>query len=241
MSSSADKTRTMLSENLSRLKSEIARVAQGREVALVCVTKYVGKDVAGMLVEAGATDLGENRIMEGAAKYDALVADGLSFKRHMIGQIQSNKAARIPVSFDWCQSLSREKIADILEASCKARGSRLDVTVEVNIGSEQQKDGVMPGALFDFIGYVVERCRSLVLRGLMCIPPVADERTAGKCFSTMKCLFEKAGTVYGEKLPMWDTLSMGMSADFAVAIREGATMVRVGSVLYRGLDGFCEA
>ncbi|MEP0814058.1 MAG: YggS family pyridoxal phosphate-dependent enzyme [bacterium] len=228
----------VIADNFARVRERIERAAHGRDVTLVCVTKYVGEREAAALVRAGATDLGENRVFEGAEKFAAIKREGLAFTSHMIGPVQSNKAKRIPYAFDWCQSLSREKIARLIQEACKEHETSLDATIEVNIGREEQKDGVMPESLGSLVKFVLYECPLVRLRGLMCIPPLATEDATRDYFAQTRNLFDKIGAEFRSSLPAWDTLSMGMSADFEAAIEEGSTMVRIGSELYRGLQGF---
>lgn len=228
----------ILRNNLQRIREQISEASHEREVLLVCVTKYVDAATVAELVRAGAVHIGENRVFEGAAKFESLKPDVPDFTKHLIGPVQSNKAARVPECFDWCQSLSRVKVADILERSASENGKRLNCTIEVNIGEEPQKDGVLPSGLAEFADYIVQNCPTLALRGLMCIPPIADEKGTRGYFGAMRRLFESTRGSLGDAAGEFDTLSMGMSADFDIAIEEGATMVRVGSLLYKGLPGF---
>ncbi len=224
--------------NLDRIRDRIDKAARGREITLVCVTKYVDAETVEDLLMAGATGLGENRIIEGAEKFATLKARGLEFTSHLIGPVQSNKAGRVAGRFDWCQSVSRPKIADIINRTAAEAGISLYCTIEVNIGEEPQKDGALPADVSELAQYITDHCPSLELRGLMCIPPIADEKGTRGYFAKMRELFEKTRTGIGAERSRFDTLSMGMSADFDAAIEEGATMVRVGSLLYSGLPGF---
>lgn len=228
----------LISKNLAEVRERAARASRGREITLVCVTKYVDARIAGLLVAAGADHIGETRIIDAARKIGSLRSSGLDFTAHMIGPVQSNKAKEIPGAFDWCQSLSRVKIADILEKSCQQRGAGILVTLEVNIGDEPQKEGVTPEEIEPLLERILSLCPSLTVRGLMCIPPVAGESETRAHFSRMRDLYEDTGKKYSSELDNWDTLSMGMSRDFTWAVEEGATMVRVGSVLFDGIPGF---
>ena len=230
--------RQILQANLGNIRASIDDASRGRQIALVCVTKYVDLDTVVELIDAGAAHLGENRIIEGAHKFDAARAAGRAFIAHMIGGIQGNKAAKIPPSFDWCQSLASEKVAAILDKGCEALGKTLQCTIEINVGSESQKDGVCAGELSRLVEFVISNCPRLNLRGLMCIPPVGGIDESRAHFARMYKLYTETGEKYSKELASWDTLSMGMSADYIYAIKEGATMVRVGSSLYRGLPGF---
>lgn len=235
MNSVVDSVEQIISANFAEVNGRIADVAGGRSIDLVCVTKYIDASKAELLVKAGAAHLGENRIIEGAEKLRNICEGGLQVQRHMIGQVQGNKASKIPGSFDWCQSVSRAKVADVLNRCASEKNVGLSVTIEVNIGGEPQKDGLFPEEVSGLVEYMLQNSKALDIRGLMCIPPVAEDGTIREYFSRMRQLFEKIGTEFRGQCTKWDTLSMGMSADFEDAIREGATMVRVGSALYRGL------
>lgn len=227
-----------MKRNLDSVKEDIEIAARGREITLVCVTKYVNAEIASALVDVGAENLGENRIVEGAEKFDSLRHLNRKFTAHNIGSVQSNKANKIPGAFDWCQSLCSEKVAGILDRTCSSLNQNLNVTIEVNIGSEIQKDGVLASDVSKLVAFVVNNCPNLNLRGLMCIQPIANEIETRRYFSKMRVLFEQLKTQSIDSLNNWNTLSMGMSTDFVWAIEEGATMVRVGSRLYDGVGEF---
>ncbi|MCD6118604.1 YggS family pyridoxal phosphate-dependent enzyme [bacterium] len=228
----------IIKQNLEGIREEIAQTSKGRDVTLVCVTKYVDAGIASMLVSAGAEHLGENRIVEGIRKFDDVRSEGAEFTAHMIGRIQSNKAPKIPGKFEWCQSVASVKVADILQRKCADLDVSLECAIEVNIGVEEQKGGVAPDALRPLVEHILSDCPALHLRGLMCLPPIAEESETRRYFSRMRILFEGIRDEYSDSLGKWDALSMGMSADFRWAIEEGATIIRVGSLLYRGISGF---
>jgi len=224
----------VLRRNAAPVLEAIARAAQ--PVRLVAITKYVDASWCCAAVDAGLAELGENRILEGLEKYRAVRATGRSFTAHLVGPIQSKKARKVPGGYHFVQALDRVKIARILDGRAGELGLRLPVLVEVNIDEEPQKAGVAPGEVAAFAAQVAAQFPHLAVRGLMCIPewPAGEadaeyERRARASFQRMKRLFDTLQPQLGAE---FDTLSMGMSADYQWAIEEGATMVRVGRLLW---------
>ena len=169
---------------------------------------------------------GENYVQEALAKQPALA--GLGIEWHLIGHLQSNKAREAAAAFDWVQTIDRPKLVDAL-AKHRAPGQRpLNVLIQVNIDDEASKHGCRPEDI-DALAAEIAARPQLALRGLMAIPaphPDMDRRRAA--FRRMRALFDALAA----RRPGLDTLSMGMSEDYALAIAEGATMVRVGSALF---------
>lgn len=190
------------------------------EVELIAVSKtFNGPDIEPVLA-AGHRAFGENRVQEAQGKWPGLRALHPGVELHLIGPLQSNKAADAVALFDVVHSVDRPKIARALAAEIEAQNRRLKVFVQVNVGEEEQKAGVAPAETDGF----VRQCRDefgLDVAGLMCIPPF-DEPPA-----PYFALLEKLATRNGLK-----GLSMGMSADFGEAIAMGATHVRVGSAIF---------
>ena len=168
----------------------------------------------------GLRDFGENYAQEAIAKVEAL-AD-LDITWHFIGAIQSNKTRDLARHFQWIHTVDRAKVARRLGAAAE---HDLDVCIQVNIDAEPQKAGVDPGGLPALVSYVADLPR-LKLRGLMVIPEPGDPRDS---FRRTRQLFDALAPRAGEH---WDTLSMGMSNDFADAIAEGATLVRIGTAIF---------
>jgi pyridoxal phosphate enzyme (YggS family) len=189
------------------------------EVALVAVSKTQGPEAIRPLIEAGQREFGENRVQEAQDKWPALKAGLPDLRLHLIGRLQSNKAADAVTLFDAIHSVDRPSlVAALAEAMAKA-GRRPDCFLQVNVGDEPQKGGCAVADLPD----LVERSREagLPVAGLMCIPP-ADVEPA-PYFALLAKLARRNG------LP---ALSMGMSADYETAVTIGATHVRVGTALF---------
>jgi PLP dependent protein len=208
-----------VSENAARVREEIAGAARraGREageVELLTAVKYVDAEDVGVLADAGLTLLGENRAQELEAKVAAWPDRGLRW--HFIGQLQSRKVKRILPLVELTHSVA----SDSALAQLERHGTpETEILVEVNIAGEEGKAGIAPGALADFLARAPVR-----VVGLMGMPPFAEDPEASRPhFAALRELAAEHGLHH---------LSMGTSQDFAVAVEEGATIVRVGSVLF---------
>jgi pyridoxal phosphate enzyme (YggS family) len=169
---------------------------------------------------------GENYVQEAQAKIAALAGSALEW--HLVGHLQSNKAALAANLFDWVQTVDRTRLVDALATHRDPGMAPLNVLLQVNIDAEAGKHGCVPGDVAALAAAVAARPR-LVLRGLMAIPaPFPDPARRRDAFARMRVLFDGLRTVH----PGIDTLSMGMSDDATTAIAEGATMVRIGTALF---------
>ena len=209
---------------LTDVHDRIARAATlaGRDPAavhLIAVSKTHDAAAIEPLLAAGVRDFGENRVQEAQAKWPPLRAAWPAIRLHLIGQLQSNKAADAVALFDAVHSVDRPSLIDALAAAMDKSGRRPDCFVQVNIGDEPQKGGValrdLP-ALLDRAG-----AAGLPVAGLMCVPP--DGIEAAPFFALLQKLARDHGLA---------GLSMGMSGDFETAVMLGATHVRVGSALF---------
>lgn len=214
-----------LPQGLGAVQRDIARACEdaGRErasVELIAVSKTFDAPDIAPVIAAGQRHFGENRVQEAKSKWPALIAAEPNIKLHLIGPLQSNKAKEAVALFDAIHSVDRPSICDALAKEIKSQQRQPLLFVQLNTGEEPQKAGVAPQDADDFLN----RCRDhygLSISGLMCIPPV-DEAPAPHFALTAKIAARN-----GLKL-----LSMGMSADFAIAIQFGATHVRVGSAIF---------
>ena len=197
-----------------------------RPASLLAVSKTRSAEEVAHLAAGGQRAFGENYVQEALPKIDTLRTLGLEW--HLIGHLQSNKADAAARAFDWVQTVDRAKLVTALARHRPADLAPLNVLVQVNIDDEASKSGCQPGevqALADAIG-AQPRLR---LRGLMAIPsPDPDPQRRRAAFSALSALFEELAARH----PGVDTLSMGMSDDFELAIEEGATMVRIGTALF---------
>jgi pyridoxal phosphate enzyme (YggS family) len=214
-----------LAERLAAVRTEIARAAEdvGRSpdsVTLVAIAKTMPAEVVEEARAAGQQVFGENRVQEAAGKYPVLRAGRPGLALHLVGPLQTNKVAQALDLFDVIQTLDREKLAHALVRE-RERGRRIpDLMIQVNTGREPQKAGIAPESVADFVALCRDSLR-LPVRGLMCIPPVAEDPAPHFAF------LAELGRRHGLE---W--LSMGMSGDFPVAIQLGATHVRVGTAIF---------
>lgn len=192
-------------------------------VRVLPVTKTVEPARILPLKDAGALEIGENRVQEALEKLPLLEG---AFGIRIIGRLQTNKARYVARFASAVESLDRIELADALQRALDKENRALDVLIEVNAGNDPAKAGVAPEEVREFLRAVSAYDR-LRVRGLMTVAPIApDPELVRPCFRRMRRLFEDVGA--GE----WDTLSMGMSADCDVAAEEGATQVRAGSAIF---------
>ena len=210
---------------LQDVRDKIAKAAEeaGREpdsVSLVAVSKTFDAEHIRPTIEAGQRIFGENRVQEAQGKWPALKAETPAIELHLIGPLQSNKAADAVALFDVVETVDREKIARALAEEVKRQGRSIRFYIQVNTGLEPQKAGIAP----DDVAAFVTLCRDelgMQIEGLMCIPPV--DENPGPHFALLAKLAGENGL---------EKLSMGMSGDFETAIGFGATSVRVGSAIF---------
>jgi PLP dependent protein len=213
-----------IAENLRRVQDRIANaaIAAGRkpeDITLVAVSKTKPAEAVAAALAAGQTVFGENRVQEAAGKFPALRAK-CPLSLHIIGGLQTNKARDAVRVADVIESLDRPRLADAIEAAIAKEGRTPTLLIEVNTGSEPQKSGIDRDAADDFI----EACKArfgAALAGLMCVPPLGEDPRQHFIWLADRAARHGLGTV-----------SMGMSADFEVAIACGATWVRVGSAIF---------
>ncbi len=192
-------------------------------VCVLPVTKTVEPARILPLKDAGAAEIGENRVQEALEKLPLL---GGAFGIRIIGRLQTNKARQVARFASAVESLDRLELAEALQRALDRENRALDVLIEVNAGNDPAKAGVAPEELKALLRGV-SACDRLRVRGLMTVAPLApDPETVRPCFRLMRRLFEDLGA--GD----WDTLSMGMSADCEAAAEEGATQVRAGSAIF---------
>jgi pyridoxal phosphate enzyme (YggS family) len=217
-------TRT-LETPLATVRAEIARACKeaGRDpgsVTLVAISKTFGADAIEPVIAQGQRVFGENRVQEAKAKWPALMARHPGLELHLVGSLQSNKARDAVALFDAIHSLDRPSLAEALAKEIARQGRQPTLFVEVNTGAEPQKAGVLPEETDAFLEICRERY-GLAIAGLMCIPP-ADEPPAPHFALTAKIARRNSLAL----------LSMGMSADFPLAIEFGATHIRVGTAIF---------
>ena len=215
----------VIAANLAAVKGRIAAAARTArrpedEVALVAVSKTHPAEAVREALAAGHRVFGENRVQEAQAKYPALREAFPDLVLHLIGPLQTNKVRDAVALFDVIESVDRPRVAEALAREMKRTGRRLPCLIEVNIGEEPQKSGIMPAGADDFVADCRNRL-GLPIVGLMCVPPL--DREPSPYFALLREIARRTDL---------RLLSMGMSADFETAIRFGATHVRVGTAIF---------
>lgn len=200
-------------------------VAKDEKIILVAVTKNHGVGLMREAIDAGATDIGENRVQEAAEKFPQLER---LVTRHLIGHLQTNKVKPAVKLFDLIQSVDSIHLATALDKAAASLGKVQDVLIQVNAAREPQKSGVLLEDL-SALATFVDAAENLRLRGLMMIAPNLPE--AEDC----RPLFRQMRTLFDEMKPAreaFDFLSMGMTHDYKIAVEEGANVVRVGTAIF---------
>ena len=208
----------MISDNLKQVKSRIDSVQSKMKVELIAVSKTRSTKEIQEAVDAGQVHFGENYLQESIEKINFFKGSGLIW--HFIGPIQSNKTSAIADNFDWVHSVDRIKVATRLSDQRNPALGPLNVLIQVNVDREETKSGVD----IENVGEIVSEIESLPnlsLRGFMTIPRPENSQNS---FAEMKQLISK--------YPNLDSLSMGMSADLEIAIKNGANLVRVGTDIF---------
>lgn len=226
-----------ISENIARIQERIANAAKrpGRrsgDIALMAVTKTHPPERIREAYAAGLRLFGENRVQEFDSKAAGL-ADLAGAEWHMIGHLQTNKAAKAVDLFEAVDSVDSVKLAEKLDAAARKLNRRLPVLIEVNIGGEAVKSGVAPDSPeWEALLSAAPRLEGLEFRGLMTVPPFTDDPEGARPF--FRRLRELRDATGARKLAAvrMNVLSMGMSHDFEVAIEEGSTSVRVGTAIF---------
>jgi PLP dependent protein len=223
-----------LLSRLAAVRERIARAA-GRarrdpaSIRLVAISKTFDPDHVRAAAQAGQLDFGENRVQEAFAKMDR--TSDLPLRWHLVGHLQSNKALKAGARFDWVHSVDRPELVTALDAAATRAGRTRHLLVQVDMAGEATKHGARTGDL-PAIFEAAAACRTVRIVGLMLLPPaVQDAEEARPAFQALAALRQG---LLGRGVPpsMLAELSMGMSADFEVAVEEGATIVRVGSAIF---------
>ncbi|HEY3202056.1 MAG TPA: YggS family pyridoxal phosphate-dependent enzyme [Thermoanaerobaculia bacterium] len=226
----ADEIALRKADVLARIaEAALRRGRQPADISLMAVTKGHSVETVANAARAGLMLFGENRVAEGAAKIEALRANFPGLTWRLIGPLQTNKAKTALQYFSAVESLDRERLAVRLERLLSEEGRALSVLLEVNLGKEQSKSGVLPEEAAHLFEAVLG-CPHLEARGLMAVPPFdPDPETARPYFRHLAEVRDRIAKEFARPLP---ELSMGMSHDFAVAVEEGATEVRIGTALF---------
>ncbi|MGE5308451.1 MAG: YggS family pyridoxal phosphate-dependent enzyme [Deltaproteobacteria bacterium] len=225
----------MIVDNISSIRRRIACACgrSGRDpsaVTLVCVSKYRTPEEIAEAVRAGAADIGENRVQEARMKFPGLAAASRP-RFHLVGHLQTNKAAEAVKIFDLIHSVDSVRLAREIGIQAQRSGKVQDILAQVNVSGEKSKYGLTPEGLRDCL-MDIDGTPGVRLCGLMTIAPLtADQEEARPCFKGLAELLGEVNRTHGKDLRV---LSMGMTNDFEVAVEEGATIVRLGRAVFEG-------
>ena len=223
-----------IAENVASIRSAMAQAAReaGRdpgEVKLCAATKMNDADAVRQAIAAGVDLCGENRVQELTEKLRQNAYQGAPI--HFIGHLQTNKVRQVVGKVDLIQSVGSEHLLSAIDREARKQGIRQDILLEVNIGSEESKTGFAAGDILPLIDKI-DSFPNICVRGLMAIPPIS--RNPGdnlKFFLEMRQIYVDIRAKKNDNVSV-DCLSMGMSGDFADAIRAGSTMIRVGTAIF---------
>lgn len=226
-----------ISKNLTEIKERIRQKEKecGRnedEVLLVAVSKTRSAEEINIAIDAGVTDIGENKVQEIMDKYDAVKP----VKWHMIGHLQTNKVKYIIDKVSLIHSVDSYKLAAEIDKRAAAKGINMDILLQVNSAREESKFGISTEETEDLIREILEKCENVRIRGLMCVAPFAENPEDIKVyFDEVKKQYDTFAKISHPRLD-FKYLSMGMSHDFEVAIEAGSNLVRVGSAIFGARD-----
>ena len=216
-----------IQENIWNAAASVGK--SGDDITFLAATKTVEPEIINHAISLGLDHIGENKVQELLSKYDFYNLEKCSLQ--FIGHLQRNKVRQIIDKVDLIQSVDSVKLADEISQQALKHDLVMDVLVEVNIGKEENKSGVMPEELEDLL-WNIANFKGIKVKGLMTIPPICNNtQKIRKYFENMHNIFIDISSKKIDNINM-DILSMGMSADYCEAIMEGATMIRVGSSLF---------
>lgn len=224
-------------KNLETVRAQISEAAEiaGRkseDVILVAVSKTRTPEEVNTAIDAGVTDIGENKVQEIMDKYD----DIKPVRWHMIGHLQTNKVKYIIDRVDMIHSVDSVKLAKEIDKRAKAAGKTMDILVQINPAEEESKFGVTIDGAGDLVREILANFENIRIKGLMSVAPIVDDpRDVKPFFDAVKAKYDELAQIDDPKLD-FEYLSMGMSHDFAVAIEAGSNLVRVGSAIFGERD-----
>ncbi|MFV0516334.1 MAG: YggS family pyridoxal phosphate-dependent enzyme [Aminipila sp.] len=222
-----------IKENIDRINKikEAAAIKAGKrgeEILLVAVTKTRTPEELNEAIDAGITDIGENKVQEVMDKFDYVKP----VRWHLIGHLQTNKVKYIIDKVAMIHSVDSIKLANEINKRAEQHGLTMDILIQVNAAEEESKFGITTDETESMIKYILENCPNIRVRGLMCIAPFEDNPDDVRVFfAQVKEQYDQFSKIEHERLD-FKYLSMGMSHDFEVAIEEGSNLVRVGTAIF---------
>ena len=225
-----------IEDNFEYIKSEVAEAAEksGRsadDVLILAVTKLHSPDEMNEAIEAGATDIGENKVQEMLAKYDSV----RPVRWHLIGHLQTNKVRQVIDKVVMIQSVDSLHLAEEIEKRAAQAGITMDILIQVDPAAQETKFGVDPADLDEMMRSIGACCPHIRMKGLMAIAPFVEEpEDARLYFREVKRIYDKCREM--PEANDFQYLSMGMTNDFRIAVEEGSNMVRVGTAIFGSRD-----
>jgi len=229
--------KTNIRENIEKINGLKAAAAEtvgrsGDDVLLVGVTKTRSVDELNAGIDAGLTDIGENKVQEIMDKFDFVKP----VRWHMIGHLQTNKVKYIIDKVSMIHSVDSYKLAEEINKRAGQHGLTMDILIQVNSAQEESKFGVSVDETEELLKMILDNCHNINVRGLMCIAPKADDpNEIRQYFADVKKLYDQYAQIEHDRLD-FKYLSMGMSHDFEVAIMEGSNLIRVGTAIFGERD-----
>lgn len=230
----------MIADNLAKIRGNIESVCRRCErnpedITLVGISKYADALQIEKAIAAGLTHIGENRVQEARHKFDQVPSIG-KVTRHMVGHLQTNKVKSAVEMFDLIESVDSIRLAQGVQKCADKLDRSVSILAQVNIAGEQQKYGLDSQELPAFLEAVESDCPRIRLQGLMTIAPLSEEKNIiHECFRGLRELANDMSHAFDRSDRIsFDVLSMGMSADYEIAIAEGATMIRIGRAIFHG-------
>jgi len=227
----------MIKANIVRIQECIASACQRSGsnpdgIIFVGVTKFAEAPQILEAVEAGLKHIGENRVQQAQAKFPAI--EGKDVCKHMIGHLQTNKVKEALKLFDVIQSVDNLKLAQVIEKHAASLGKKVDILIQVNTSQEEQKQGIEKAKAAELV-QAISSFKHVHIKGLMTMAPfVEDEAVIRNCFKDLKALHKQFHDQYtADSNVHMKYLSMGMSADYEIAIEEGSNMVRIGRAIFQ--------
>lgn len=222
-----------IEENIALLKQRISKISlqdhpNGSDVLLVAVTKTRSPEEINLAIDAGITDIGENKVQEILDKYDRVK----SVRWHMIGHLQTNKVKYIIDKVNMIHSVDTFKLAEEINKRAEQASLKMDILVQINAANEESKFGISEDESENLIREILKNCPHIRIKGLMSIAPFEnDPEEVRQYFMQVHSLFDQLSKISDEKLD-FKYLSMGMSNDYEVAIAEGSNLVRIGTAIF---------
>ena len=211
---------------LSKIDSDIDKISIDKTTKLIIVSKSQPTSSIRELIKSGYHIYGENYLDEAIKKIEEI--DNNNLEWHFIGRIQSNKIKKIAKYFNWVQTISSEKHARLLNEECQKLEKKLNICVQINIDNEESKAGIMINEIDEFLNNI-SKYEYLSLRGIMAIPSKLNALKENvNSYNILKLKYDKLSNKYKNI----DTLSLGMSNDYKLALSKGSNMIRIGSLIF---------